>query len=119
MNPEHPPPLWEYIEKNLENRGLTTGDLAKATGVHRSRFTKWRQGDSISIPTARAIAALFETSVVEVLVVAGLIGDDEARLQRARPDPAALTNEELVAELRRRLSPGSAPGPAAHAVDLL
>lgn len=98
-----PSPLWTYIETNLENRGLTTGDLARATGVHRSRFTDWRRGKSISIETARAIANLFQVSPLEVLVAAELITAEEAQLRHTRPDPAALSDEELVAELRRRL----------------
>ncbi|CCH33083.1 helix-turn-helix transcriptional regulator [Actinosynnema sp. NPDC047251] len=103
MKSETSSQLWDYIRKNLDNRGLTTGDLARATGVHRSRFTQWRQGRSISITTARSVAGLFDTGVLEVLVAAGLLGDDEVHLQRAQPDLALLTDEELLAELGRRL----------------
>lgn len=98
-----PSPLWTYIETNLENRGLSTGDLSRATGVHRSRFTDWRRGKSINIDTARAIAKLFEVSPLEVMVAAELITAEEAQLKHTRPDPADLTDDELVAELRRRL----------------
>ncbi|CCH30074.1 helix-turn-helix domain-containing protein [Saccharothrix espanaensis] len=98
-----PSPLWTYIETNLENRGLNTGDLARATGVHRSRFTDWRRGKSISIETARAIAKLFEVSPLEVLVAAELLTPEEAQLRHTRPNPAEVSNEELIAELKRRL----------------
>ncbi|MEV0675543.1 helix-turn-helix domain-containing protein [Actinosynnema sp. NPDC050436] len=103
MDIDHAPRLWKYIRRNLDDRGLTTGDLARATGVHRSRLTEWRQGRSMSVPTARSIARLFDTSIVEVLVVAGLLFDDEVHLQRARPDSSLLTDAELMAELKRRL----------------
>ncbi|MBW4716829.1 helix-turn-helix domain-containing protein [Saccharothrix obliqua] len=98
-----PSRLWAYIETNLDNRGLNTGHLARATGVHRSRFTDWRRGKSISIETSRAIAKLFEVSPLEVLVAAELITEEEAQLRHTRPNPAELSDEELVAELKRRL----------------
>ncbi|MFC6091117.1 helix-turn-helix transcriptional regulator [Saccharothrix sp. BKS2] len=94
---------WQYVETNLRNRGLKTGDLTRVTGVDRSRISEWKRGRGVSLETARAVARLFEVSPLEAWVAAELITDEEARLQRARPDPADLTDQELVAELTRRL----------------
>lgn len=94
---------WQYIEANLENRGMTTGDLARRANVDRSRISEWKRGKGVSLDTARSIAVLFEVSPLEVMVAAELITAEEAQLRRAQPDPAALTDQELLAELGRRL----------------
>ncbi|GAA2684791.1 DNA-binding transcriptional regulator, XRE-family HTH domain [Actinosynnema pretiosum] len=102
-NQSAPSPWWDYIERNLEYRNLTTGDLAREVGVDRSRLTAWRKGAKISIPTARAIARLFQVSVFEVLVAAGMLTQQEADHQPASTDPTDLSDEQLISELRRRL----------------
>ncbi|GGP34189.1 helix-turn-helix domain-containing protein [Saccharothrix coeruleofusca] len=98
-----PSSWWQYVQANLDNQGWTTGDLARHTGIDRSRFTDWRRGRSVSIENARTIARVFGASPLEVMVAAGLLTEQEAQLRRTRPDPAALTDEELLAELGRRL----------------
>ncbi|MGM1061743.1 helix-turn-helix transcriptional regulator [Saccharothrix sp. Mg75] len=97
---------WDYVETNLRNRGLTTGDLARRTGVDRSRISEWKRGKGVSIETARSVARLFEASPLEAWVAAELITAEEARLHRTRPNPADLTDQELIAELARRLARG-------------
>lgn len=98
---------WEYVEANLRNRGLSTGDLTRTTGVDRSRVSEWKRGKGVSLETARAVARLFGVSPLEAWVAAGLITAEEARLQRTRPNPADLTDQELIAELTRRLQRAS------------
>ncbi|WP_433268060.1 helix-turn-helix domain-containing protein [Actinosynnema sp. CS-041913] len=94
---------WDYLQANLESRDMTTGDLARGAGVDRSRLTDWKRGGKASVESARAIASLFDASPLEVMVAAGLITREEAELRQARPDPTKLSDEELVAELKRRL----------------
>ncbi|MEU4800871.1 helix-turn-helix transcriptional regulator [Actinosynnema sp. NPDC023587] len=102
--PENGPSAWwTYLEENLANRGLTTGDLARGAGVDRSRLSDWKRGGKASLESARAIAALFDAGPLEVMVAAGLITREEAALRRTRPDPGQLSDEELIAELRRRM----------------
>ncbi|MEU5695922.1 helix-turn-helix transcriptional regulator [Actinosynnema sp. NPDC020468] len=101
-----PSTWWDYIEKNLEYRGISTGELARRAGIDRSRFTDWRKGKSASLEAARAIAGVFDASPLEVMVAAGLITEQEARQTRTRPDPGELSDDELVAELTRRLRRG-------------
>ncbi|MBB5956417.1 transcriptional regulator with XRE-family HTH domain [Saccharothrix tamanrassetensis] len=94
---------WDFLMDNLRSRGLSTGDLARGAGVDRSRLSDWKRGGKASVESARAIAVLFDASPLEVMVAAGLITPNEAALRQARPDPARLTDDELVAELRKRL----------------
>ncbi|CCH27965.1 helix-turn-helix transcriptional regulator [Actinosynnema sp. NPDC047251] len=98
-----PSPWWRYLEENLASRGLTTGDLARGAGVDRSRLSDWKRGGKASLESARAVASLFGAGPLEVMVAAGLLTPQEAKLREARPDPARLSDEELVAELRRRM----------------
>lgn len=94
---------WQYVEANLRNRGMTTGDLSRQAAVDRSRISEWKKGKGVSVDTARAVAKVFETSPLEAWVAAELITAEEADLKSPRPDPAALTDQELIAELTRRL----------------
>lgn len=95
-------PLWSYVTRNLAIRRLSTGDLVRATGVHRSRLTDWRKGRTISIETARSLAAFFEVPLLEVLVGAQLITPSEVRMSPGRR-PSDLSDAELLAELDVRL----------------
>ncbi|GAA1352347.1 helix-turn-helix domain-containing protein [Saccharothrix algeriensis] len=98
-----PSQWWAYLQANLARRGLSTGDLARGAGVDRSRLTDWKRGGKASVESARAVAALFGVSPLEVMVAAGLLSREEAALRAEQPDPARLGDEELIAELRRRL----------------
>ncbi len=98
---------WEYVETNLRNRGLSPGDLSEMANVDRSRISEWKRGKGVSLETARAVARVFEVSPLEAWVAAELITDEEARLQRARPDPADFSDQELITELTRRLKRAS------------
>ncbi|MFI9817786.1 helix-turn-helix domain-containing protein [Saccharothrix variisporea] len=96
-------PFWNYLEARMERAGLSTSDLVRAVGVHRSRLTDWRRGRSVSVETARALAGLFGVPLLEVLVAAGVISADEARAQRLR-DAGSVSDDLLLVELRRRLA---------------
>ncbi|WP_309117380.1 helix-turn-helix transcriptional regulator [Saccharothrix sp.] len=97
-------PLWVYIEDELRKRGLTTGDFVRGIGVNRSALTGWRDGKSMTIDTARSIAALFDVPILDVLVGTGVITQQEARRRPAvQPDPTEMSDEELFRELAERL----------------
>ncbi|XVV06108.1 helix-turn-helix domain-containing protein [Actinosynnema sp. CA-248983] len=94
--------FWKYLEARMERSGMSTSDLVRAVGVHRSRLTDWRRGRSVSLETARALAHLFDVPLLEVLVAAGLLSEDEANARPMR-DATSISDKVLVAELRRRL----------------
>ncbi|XVV02693.1 helix-turn-helix domain-containing protein [Actinosynnema sp. CA-248983] len=99
-----PPRLWSYIASRLTAQGLSTGDLARATGLNRSQFSAWRRGSKITIDTARTLADFFSRPLLEVMVAAELITAEEAELRHAQPDPATLSNTAILAELDNRLA---------------
>ncbi|MEU7531620.1 helix-turn-helix transcriptional regulator [Saccharothrix sp. NPDC042600] len=95
--------FWSYLEARMEESGLSTSDLVRAVGVHRSRLTDWRRGKSLSMDTARALARLFSVPLLEVMVAAGQLTDDEANARPLR-SPSSLSDAVLLYELRRRLA---------------
>ncbi|RKT67836.1 DNA-binding XRE family transcriptional regulator [Saccharothrix variisporea] len=88
----------------MARRGLTTGDLVRATGLTRSALTGWRRGRSLTIGTARSMAELFGVSLLDVLVGMHVLTSEEAQLRPVVSyDPATIPDDELVAEVGRRL----------------
>ncbi len=70
----------------------------------RSALTGWRDGRSMTLPTARLIAALLKVPILEVLVGTGVLTPQEARLRpAAEPDPTAIPDGGLFLELAERL----------------
>jgi transcriptional regulator with XRE-family HTH domain len=95
---------WEWIERQLADRDMTTGRLSELTGLDRSAFTRWRKGERPTLDTSRLVAKAFDMSPLEVMVKAHLLFAEEAGLRGvSSPDPAALTDQQLVSELTRRL----------------
>lgn len=95
--------FWSYLEARMEGAGLSTSDLVRAVGVHRSRLTDWRRGKSLSWETARSLARLFQVPLLEILVAAGQLSDEEANARPLR-SPSSLSDAVLLHELRRRLA---------------
>ncbi|WP_018682220.1 helix-turn-helix transcriptional regulator [Actinokineospora enzanensis] len=95
---------WTYFKGELDRREWTTADFERASGINRSRVVAWSNGSKISIDNARAVASTFNTSLLTVLVNAGLLTADEAGAPAAQaPNPADLTDDQLLGEIRRRL----------------
>lgn len=94
---------WEWVERQLEDRAMTPAVLGERTGLDRSCFTRWRKGERPTLDTARLVARAFGLSPLEVMVKAHLISAEEADLRVLAPDPSTLTDQQLLAELGRRL----------------
>lgn len=83
---------------------MTTAQLSEKTGLDRSAFTRWRKGEGPTLDTARLVAKAFDMSPLEVMVKGKLLHAEEVGLHGvSSPDPAALTDRQLWAELGRRL----------------
>jgi transcriptional regulator with XRE-family HTH domain len=94
----------DFVQKQMDDRGMSTGELTEKTGFDRSRLTAWRKGERPSLDTARVVAKAFGMSPLEVMVAAKLITAEEAELRGvSTPDPGDLTDQQLLAELGRRL----------------
>lgn len=92
------------MQTELDRRGWVPADLARAAGISHTRLTRWREGQAPSVDAARAVATAFGVPLLTVLVAAGLLTAEEAGQQSVSPpDPQRLTDEQLAAEMLRRM----------------
>lgn len=81
-------------------------DIVRRTGIDQATISRWLRGESRSITsqTVAKFARAYGRDVLEAFVVAGFLTEREAGIQvEAFPDPAQLTNEQLLKELQRRV----------------
>lgn len=90
-------------------RDITHGDNGLAiqarSGVHQSTISRWYSDTNPQRPSAVAVVAIaraYGANVVESLVAAGFVSDDEAKLREARPSLRGVETSELMRELARR-----------------
>lgn len=103
---------WKFIQSALDERSWSGADFERASGIDRSRLVSWRdKGARPSIDNARVVARTFGVPLLEVLVVAEVLTEDEARTTAASPaDPVrSAPTGALLREIERRLA-GGQPG---------
>jgi transcriptional regulator with XRE-family HTH domain len=103
-----------YLRHQLDARDWNQADLARHAEVHPTLVSRWLKGAvEPGIDNCRAIAGALCRPVLEVLVAAGILIEEEARqpldakdapARRGGPlDVSVLTDDQLVAEVRRRM----------------
>lgn len=94
----------EYVRRVIgDDRQV---DVFAKTGIDQGTISRWLTADRppVSPQAARAFARAYGRSVVEAFVVAGFLDESETEVPVPTSDrAAALSNEELAAELRKRL----------------
>lgn len=93
----------EYLRRI--SAGETQGQIAERIGIGRLSVCHWLHGKTRpKAETAIAVARAYDRPPIEALLASGYVHADEVRLPiEMRSSPAALSAEELVAEVRRRL----------------
>jgi transcriptional regulator with XRE-family HTH domain len=93
-----------YLRGQLDARSWSQADLQRNTGIAQSLISRWLSGAvAPGLDSIRVLADAFGRPLLEVLVDCGLITKGEAR-QRTVMDLSALTNDQLIGELKSRLS---------------
>jgi transcriptional regulator with XRE-family HTH domain len=93
-----------YVVQHAD--GLPQAAISRRTKIAQPTLSRWLSGERE--PDARAVvrfARAFGLNVIEALVAAEVITDDEARMKPQRRlvrDASKLSTDELVAELSRR-----------------
>lgn len=108
---------WAYLQRLLDDNDLTPAGLAAKAGIDRTLFTGWKNGRTVSVPNARAIANALGLNILDVLVNAGILAENEAALTESDPDPSVLSDDALLAEIRRRFRRSGLPSAADAAAD--
>ncbi|WP_413462125.1 helix-turn-helix domain-containing protein [Corynebacterium kefirresidentii] len=97
---------WQYIEPIIS--GMTMRDAAKQAGFNQSAFTRWKNGAKADPDFVVKFARAFNLNVLEALVEAEFITEEEADLKEITVGGPALSeasNEELVKEFLYRSDP--------------
>lgn len=94
-----------YLRGQLDRHQWSAADLNRQSGLSQSLISRWLRGETApGVDNARILASAFRRPLLEVLVAAGILTDKEARQKVTTARADALSDDELVAEVRRRMA---------------
>ncbi|MCK8670958.1 hypothetical protein M1M07_07485 [Rhodococcus sp. HM1] len=97
---------WKYVERLIRND--TAQEAARRAQFSKSAFTRWKQGANADPEFVVKLARAYHANVLEALVEAEFITEDEAGLKEVavgRSDLlASIPIDELMNELQRRIT---------------
>ena len=95
---------WQYIEPVIS--GMTMRDAAKKAGFNQSAFTRWKNGAKADPDFVVKFARAFHLNVLEALVEAGFITEEEASLGNDKGERlhATIRNFETEAHVMSAVS---------------
>lgn len=96
----------DYLQRHMDRAGWNRAELSRASSVDASLIGRWLRGEVVpAVDGARKVAEAIRRPLLEVLVAAGLITAAEAKQRTAaQADPGDLSNDELLAEIGRRMA---------------
>jgi transcriptional regulator with XRE-family HTH domain len=78
-----------YLESAMRGAGLTQAELARRSGLAESMVSRWLRGlNQPDVPNLRRVGPVLGVPMLELLVAAGHVTQDEARLRDAPRPPA-------------------------------
>ncbi|BAF54916.1 hypothetical protein cgR_1921 [Corynebacterium glutamicum R] len=85
--------------------GQTAKEAADQTGISASNFTRWKKGARADPDFVVKIARAYNANVLDALVKADFITEDEAKLTEVSPtlDLTKVSGEDLMNEVERRI----------------
>lgn len=83
--------------------GGTKTAIARTLGVDQSAVTRWSSGKAPDVYWVVAAARRLGRAPIEALVAGGFITEEEARLRHVQVGVEDLGDDQLLAELARRL----------------
>lgn len=106
---------WMYVTRVSE--GALQKEIAARAGVEQSTVSRWKRGGSVPDPVpVAAFARAYHRPVLEAFIAAGFLTAQEAG-ERPTALPlsplTSLTDDELLDEVRRRMSLRGGSAPAA------
>lgn len=95
----------DFLRSNLNRKGWDQARLADEAGYHKSNVTGWLSGKtgSPSIDTVKKTAVAFGVPIAEALIAAEYINESDLNVERLAPDPDLLTDEQILAQLQKRM----------------
>ncbi|MFC6424694.1 hypothetical protein ACFP71_07650 [Oerskovia paurometabola] len=102
---------WKYVQELIA--GDTAQDAAAKAGFDKSAFSRWKKGANADAAFALKLARAYHANVLEALVAAGLITEEEAGLKHVEVGKAdvlrSISDLELAEEILRRVQAASSP----------
>lgn len=96
---------WDYVKRCT---AAPKAHIAQAIGITPSSVGRWEKGSSADPLQAAAFARAYGRPVLEAFVAAGFLTASEAgEAPAAAPSLDALDDDELLAEVRRRMTGGT------------
>ena len=98
---------WKYLEPILQ--GQSFSEAAKIVGINSSNFTRWKKGTRADPDFVVKIARAYNRNVLEALVAADFITEEEAGLKErdsSVSDLRTATGEQLANEVLRMVTSG-------------
>lgn len=95
---------WDFISEAMERKGMTAAELADAAGFNPSTLSHWKKGNAVPrLELVRATAKALDVNFLDALLASGLLGLEDLKLERVRPDLSLISDEEILAEAARRM----------------
>lgn len=97
---------WKYIQKLMGDQ--TQLEAARFIGISKSNITRWKDGARAAPDFVVKVARAYNANVLEALVEAEFITEEEAQLREINVGGVTLsdsTNEELLKEILSRSDP--------------
>lgn len=92
---------WQYVH-NVTG-GSSQVEVYKRTGISQATISRWQR--SMPQPDSAAqFARAYGRPVLEAFVAAGYLSEEEASATVTVPDIGALSDDELLAEIKRRMA---------------
>lgn len=99
---ENPTKWWIWLSQTAGE--AKQQDIAAKIGVDQSHISRWKQGYRPGVDFVVKTAEAYHRNVLEALVAAEVITEEQAQLREVRiVDPAELSTDALLEELRKRL----------------
>lgn len=92
---------WEYVTQ--VGGGASQAVIARRTNLSPATVSRW-QGSEPHPRNVAAFALAYGRPVLEAFVAAGFLTDEQAKAQVIRADARALTDDELLGEVRARMA---------------
>lgn len=96
---------WKYLQRLMGDQSQL--EAAQFIGISKSNITRWKDGTRAAPDFVVKVARAYNANVLEALVEAEFITEEEANLREVRVGGLLLseaTDEQLTGELLRRLN---------------
>lgn len=94
---------WDFVNRYMALRKMNGAQVAALAGFDKSRLTGWSRGGDVTPKLARDTAVALNAPVLDAFVAAGYLKPEDTTAEVIERPIKLLTDEELVAEVTRRL----------------